>query len=126
MALGLADGLFFLVALGCPAAVIVGMLGPVQGGGMKLDTAFTWHPILMCPGCLDLFYKRGSKPGSWGGGVGVFGFACNFIYIYIYICMLASIIVSFLLPTFAPAPSNYPLRWDIAQYPHHSGYFEVH
>ncbi|CAJ1384710.1 unnamed protein product, partial [Effrenium voratum] len=47
MALGLADGLFFLVALGCPAAVIVGMLGPVQGGGMKLDTAFTWHPILM-------------------------------------------------------------------------------
>ncbi|CAJ1384708.1 unnamed protein product, partial [Effrenium voratum] len=46
MALGLADGLLFLVVLGCLAAVIVGMLGPVQGG-MKLDTAFTWHPILM-------------------------------------------------------------------------------
>ena len=37
MALGLADGLLFLVVLGCPAAAIVGM-GPVQGG-MKLDTS---------------------------------------------------------------------------------------
>ena len=45
--MGLSDGLFIVAALAACIAVIVGMVGPVKGGGMPLNSAFTWHPILM-------------------------------------------------------------------------------
>ena len=37
---------FFL----CSSEVIVGMVGPVKGGGGSLSSTFTWHPILMSIG----------------------------------------------------------------------------
>ncbi|CAE7844426.1 unnamed protein product, partial [Symbiodinium sp. KB8] len=41
------SGLFFLAALLVPLSVIVGLLSHHPGGGLTLDKAFAWHPILM-------------------------------------------------------------------------------
>eukprot|EP00439_Symbiodinium_sp_Y106_P073932 s989_g14.t1 len=41
------SGLFFLAALLVPLSVIFGLLSHHPGGGLTLDKAFAWHPILM-------------------------------------------------------------------------------